>query len=232
MEGREYVASHPGGIRPEPVRYFRYHPWPGLKYALGFAVFATLTLAVLALQLLIMRSRGASASVQFTSLIPFATLAGVFLIRLLRHWAAVKRHYQIGCVNPAIVVSEAPVMIAVYTDLARSGDDDYAFPVIKVLPARLGRAGDPKPKVGDRLVTVSLYGGRADDTPYWTDFDPWPATHATSDRAALQSAADALGDEEWAQLLQGLDRLPTPYAPGIHPLPAPTLARAYAPSDN
>jgi hypothetical protein len=229
---RVYVASHPGGINPELIRFLRYNPFPSVMYLFGFAIFALLTVAAVAVQVLFIQSPERDAELGYASSIPFAAAAAFCLIRFLQYWRSVKRHYEIGCVNPAVVVSERPLLIAVHTDLARSGDDAFSFPVIKVLRVKLGRAGDAKPRAGDTLVTVSLYGGRRDKTPYWDDFDPWPAAHAMSDPARLKAIAESLEEEEWRRLHEGVQALAVPYSVGVYPLPVVRRAPMAAPSEN
>ena len=224
-----YVASHPGRIRAELVRFLRYNPLPGLKYISGFAILSMVVLALLGTRLFVL-PRGNDG--QYAFVVAFAAAAIVCLAQFRSYWKSVKRHFQIGCANPAIVVTERPLRIGVYTDMARSGDGSFSFPVIKVLRARLGRAGDPKPRLGDRFVTVSCYWGRHDQTPYWDDFDPRPAVHATSDSRVLITLAESLGSEEWRILEEGLRALPLPITEGIYPIPVARPLPRHEPSEN
>jgi hypothetical protein len=153
---------------------------------------------------------------RFVVLIPFVAATIVCIRKFRAHMRAVRRHFYHGCATPAVVLSTDPPMIAVHTDLTKG---DSAFPVIKVLLTRFGRGGDPMPQVGELLATVSVYDGRLDGTPHWSDFYPFPACTATSDVEEWNRVKLELPPEEWDALARGLEIVPQPYRPGIYPIP-------------
>ena len=123
-----------------------------------------------------------------------------------------------GNINPAVVVSVTPYLVAVNADMARRTGD--AWPVIKILPQPLHRIREPRPQIGDRLPTVALYGGGGTG-PHWSNFFPDAVACLTDNPTAVQEAMRRLevnefGPDHWQQLEHNLARVPTPYKPGLY----------------
>ena len=123
-----------------------------------------------------------------------------------------------GNVNPAVVISVNPYLIAVSADMGRRTGD--AWPVIKILSQPLHRIHGPRPQIGDRLPTVSLYSG-TEIGPHWRDFSPTAIACLTDNPTVVQEAMRRLevnefGPDHWQELEQNLARVPTPYKPGLY----------------
>lgn len=123
-----------------------------------------------------------------------------------------------GNINPAVVISTNPYLVAVSADMGRRTGD--AWPVVKVLPQPLHRTRGPHPKIGDRLPTIALYEG-TEVGPHWRNFHPTAVACLTDDPKVVRETLRRLevnefGPDHWQQLEQDLARVPTPYKPGLY----------------
>ncbi len=123
-----------------------------------------------------------------------------------------------GDINPAVVVSVRPCLIAVSTDMSKRAGDTW--PVIKILPQPLRRVRGKSPQIGDRLPTVSLYQVTL-GSPHWGDFSPVAIACLTDDEEAVRGAMRRLqtnefGQDHWERLEQNLARVLQPYKPGLY----------------
>jgi hypothetical protein len=189
------AAARPGELAPNFLRYF--------------LCFPTFTLVCLGLVLV---SLALAVLLHFT----FAILAMIVTLLLGWYWFRVRAKFVSGCVNPGIVVSRDPPLIAVATDLARGKGPSW--PVIKVLAHPLARMAGGPFKKGDRLPTVALYYG--EEGPHWLDFEPVAAQCATGDRQEIERLCESI-EEEWQVLEAGLRQLPRPLAPGQYRIVPP-----------
>jgi len=186
------VASNPGGVSVQPWRFATHFPfWPVCFTGFLFA--------------------SAGWTVVRPSFWPAAALA---LILNLLYWLRVRLRFRCGCVNPSQVVSTAPFLLAVFTDLT-TGDGDY--PVIKILSHPIPRG--TRYSAGDKCATVAMYSGSA-DAEHWEDFDPIMIDCATKLPSALENVFRSIPANEWSNLEEGLKSLPMPVKTGIYPLPA------------
>lgn len=173
---------------------------------------------------------------------PAWVISGVLVGRLaITDPARVKEHFWYGCINPALIVSHDPDLIAVYSDLDAGAGP---YPVVKVLPHPLKRMAGGRPAVGTRLATVALYAGRIrrpparlrsgaagqpDSTaavesrlpPRWTDFHPLAVNCATADLAEIERVLASIGEREWEAMAAALPQIPTPPQPGLYPVELP-----------
>ncbi len=185
-------ASHPGRTRVDVLRWFRSYPrWPAIWLlgllggaALGWFVHASLW-----------------------------AVAGLALLGNLLYWRKVRGHFQGGCANPSVVISEDPLRIAVSSDLSK-GDGD--FPVIKIIEKPLAGIAGQQPKVGLRLATVALYYDGVEDRPHWEDFDPRPLECATGDLSEIARVISSFDEEDWGELERHLAQVPQPYRTGLY----------------
>ena len=153
------------------------------------------------------------------------------LPRLAAEIGVLRRKCAEGNVNPAVVVSLRPCLIAVSANMGKRPGD--AWPVIKILHQPLGRAPGPRLQVGDRLPAVALYqnGGSAAALSWgglvpsagrhWGDFSPTAVACLTDDGDAVREAMRRLevnefGPDHWARLSENLARVPQPYKPGLY----------------
>jgi hypothetical protein len=191
-------ASNPGNLRLNFARFM----WAFPEGTLRFVAF----LAVVGF--------GAAVSHWAFSIPAVLALAlGAFLLVRLRE------HFLYGCVNPAIVVSHKPPLIAVSTDLSTGGS---CYPVIKVLTHPLWRMAGGRPPVGTRLATVALYEGSG-QSGHWDDFDPIAVNCATSEQKEVERVLAGIPSSEWDDLEQGLAQVPRPYQPGLYRIAAPRV---------
>jgi hypothetical protein len=191
------VASNPGRLRVNYLRWFLHKPaWP-----LGWAV--ALVAAV-------------AAAVWLHWAFWFAAV--VLLLCNVFYWFRLTMHFGRGDANPGLVVSAAPPLVAVATDLSKGFG---VFPAVKVFAAGPLRVAGRRPEVGDRVGTVSLYTPGPDSSaPHWADFDPHPAEYVTADPAAIAGLMATFTPADWDNLARLMEQVPRPYRPGLYLLPA------------
>lgn len=191
------VASNPGELSVKWYCWIQHYPkWP-VAGAFSFVLLAVLG---------------------WTIHWSFWILAALLIWLNWLYWTRIKEHFKFGCVNPGIVISMNPMLIAVLTDLSNvSGDNGYNYPVIKVLSKELSSIAGQDPLTGMRLATVALYV-RGDDeyATHWEDFDPRPAECATNDINEIKRLMASISHSDWTELDAGLGQIPRPYAPGLY----------------
>lgn len=188
------LASNPGRVKVNFLLWTRYYPkWP-------LILITTL----------------------FISLILSAAYSRLFILLVLvilgvnyAYWKIVSSHFLNGCINPAVVISVRPLLIAVYSDLSK-GQGDY--PTIKIIPVPLTSIYTRFPEVGMRLATISLYWQGSDQMPHWVDFTPYPAECATSDSATNVRILESITENQWAYLQASLAVVPEPRQAGLYPI--------------
>ncbi len=200
MKGR---ASTPGQFRPNFFVWVRCCP--------GQAAFTVLP-AVFFMGLLALAFFKSGASSGIWGLAALSGLGAA--ARLNTFWQKCAQ----GDVNPAIVVSTQPCLVAVSTDMSKNAGDTW--PVIKILPQPLARAWGKAPQIGDRLPMVSLYEQRV-NSPHWDDFSPVAIACLTGDADMVREAmrrlsANEFGPDHWQRLSDSLARVPQPYRPGLY----------------
>ena len=131
------------------------------------------------------------------------------IVRLLIH---IREHFRYGCVNPAIVVSQTPPLIAVATDLRVR---DKPYPVVKILTQPLHQIRGGTPPIGTRLATVALYcdGG---NPWHWVDFEPIVVNCVTDRQSDIDNVFRSIAQEDWTDLELGLQKVRNRYQPGLY----------------
>ncbi len=117
-----------------------------------------------------------------------------------------------GCINPAIVVSHSPYLVAVSTDLRIK---NMPYPVIKILEQPLNKIKSGIPPIQTRLVTVALYYGSY-SRPHWDDFSPVVIDCVTNNKADIERTLARLDRENWSDLQDGLRQMKTHLTPGLY----------------
>jgi len=150
--------------------------------------------------------------------IVYGVLLLVVLLPFVREVDYLRQKCARGDVNPAVVVSVAPYLIAVSANMGKRDGD--VWPVIKIMPQPLGRTHGLAPKIGDRLPVVALYRN-SPNLPYWGDFFPTAVACLTDDPNAIREALRRLevnefGPDHWERLEQNLARVPNPAVPGLY----------------
>lgn len=187
------AASNPGMVQVNYLHWFLNYPlWP-IIWALSLVVFAVLTYMV---------HRG------------FGVPAFLLLLMNRFYWTRVREQFRYGCVNPGVVVSLRPLLIAVSTDLSKGVGE---YPVVKIINKRLTSIAGQRPQIGTRVATVALYSQGTDSAkPHWIDFDPRPVDCATTNIAQITRVLHSIPAEEWQQLERWLPQVPKPYTPGLY----------------
>ena len=138
----------------------------------------------------------------------FGFLALLLIFVNVFYWKRKKEHFRYGDTNGGVIVSVNPNLLAVKTDLS-SGFGNY--PVFKIIPYK------KKCRIGDRIVTVSLYTSSSkEDCPYWVDFDPIPITYATKNPKEIELALSRIEEEQWFNLETSLGQIQRPYKEGLY----------------
>jgi hypothetical protein len=186
-------ASNPGRLRVKPFVWMSCYPfWP--------VFWAALLLAM----------------VWLTAFVHWAFGIGVVVSLALNwlYWVHLREHFRFGCVNPAMVVSLDPLLIAVSSDLSKGIG---SFPAIRIIRGRFATICGQEPKLGSRLATVSVYYRWGDaNLPHWSHFRPLPVDCATDDLRDIQRIMESLDDESWAELMERLRLLEKPYRVGMY----------------
>lgn len=177
-----------------------------LKYFLSYPKWGTIWAACLLVAL------GLTTFVSIWLLI----LAGPVLLWNWLYWRRVKEHFVAGSVNPAVVVHRNPWLVAVHTQLSVSRM--FSHPAIKVMQAPLDRCEAGAPKVGQRVVAISLFMDQGVRGDSWDDCDPRVVNTVTGNRETIEGVMARIQRREWRELELGLHQVPTPYKPGLYRL--------------
>jgi len=186
------VAKNPGRLSIEPFRWLRHRPlWP--------IIWTSLFLISLWLTLTIHWS--------------FGILTTLFLAMNWLYWRRLKDQFLVGCANPAKIININPMRIAVYTDL-RCGYSAPKCPTIKIIETKLPNPKSGTNKIGDEILTVSLYSGRM-GKDRWLSFDPIPARQVSKNQTKIDFLKSELEDE-WELLDRWLSKVPDPTKKGLY----------------
>jgi hypothetical protein len=206
--GVETVASLPAQLELDVWHYLRCYPMGYCR--LGVIGVACLFIAAVCLV-------GPRPGLAMYPLLGCAG-AAVFIYRHLRR---ARSGFMHGDACPAVVLSDDPWIVAVYTDLSTQGTTDH--PAIKILRQPLSRMTGGPPKVGDRLTAVAVYVGTSNSLqtslqePCWADFNPKIANCGSSDTVALRRMLDRIPTRLWQDLAHYLTKGTTD-KPGLYPL--------------
>lgn len=193
-------ASHPGQLRINPLQWVRNYPRATVIHIVGFSAFFGMA---------VLLPIGAA---------PFLVIgATLFVVLAVMYWFRIRDQFQFGCINPAVVVSVEPMLIAVVTDLSK-GIGKY--PVIKIIEKRLKLIRGQPPRRGMRLATVSLYAAGEDmQLPHWVEFFPYPIECATTNLDAIETAFERIDQDDWDELKEWLSDVPRPFQTGLFTIP-------------
>ena len=200
--GQNTVASNPGLLKFEPFTYLKCLPGD---------LWMMLIVGVIAIV----------ATMMFKPEIIVFVLIGLVVAGVLQALNASRllaSKFHGGTRNPAVVVSEFPLRIAVFADLS-TGVGSKPSILICGAPLRFATGGPFK--VGTRLAAVAHYAGNA-NAPHWLHFMPTPVNCGVSDPRAIAGVMASFTRQDWAELDQGLARLPT-RKPGMYYLWEPQV---------
>ncbi|WP_425615799.1 DUF3239 domain-containing protein [Anatilimnocola sp. NA78] len=187
-------ASNPGMLRISNIKYILSFPkWPLVWLSLLFLSFVLL------------------CGVTWFGILPLL----FFAVANLGYWYIVRTKFVAGCVNPAVVVSLDPPLVAVMTDLSK-GMMERDWTYVRVLPQPLsGMTGGP-PVLGQRLATVAYYSHSEETDPHWESFAPTVVNCVSFSQPDIVRVFGTLGAEDWQQLAEGLKQIPQPVSEGLY----------------
>lgn len=156
-------------------------------------------------------------------------LALLFLVVKVFYWKVVRNKFIGGCVNPSVVLSLDPPLVAVLTNLTK-GETETEWNFIRILRQPIANMTGGPPQVGQRLATAALYTVSDDDCPHWEYFAPVVVNCVTWNTADIQRVFFSIQSSDWEEISQGLKQLPQPFVEGLYKVELkPPLARFLAP---
>ncbi|MEZ6039119.1 MAG: DUF3239 domain-containing protein [Planctomycetaceae bacterium] len=189
-------ASNPGLLRISYPRWVKAFPkWVFIWHGCCLACFAMVPLT-------------------WSAFIP----ACMMLAAVGLYWQKVKTHFIAGCVNPAMIFSLDPPLVAVTTDLTKGSGD---YDVIRILPQPLAKMSTGLPEVGEQVATVSLYEDLEESQAHWSNFNPVVVDIVTTDNRHIDRILNSIEDEDWDLLETGLQQIGDWRDPGLYRIFAP-----------
>lgn len=185
------AASNPGMLRVNRWRYVRAFPFWGTVWHLPLLAFFILIF------------------VHWIFILPTLLFAAACFL----YWRRIKYNFIAGCVNPGVVLSLDPPLIAVLTNLTKGGGQ---WNVIKVLRHPLHRMSSGMPTVGQRVVTIAGYIAVNEVLEHWDDFEPVIPDVVSTDFGELKRLKASVSDTDWQELDDGLKQLSQPLSEGLY----------------
>jgi len=187
-------ASNPGMLRIS-----------NLKYLLSFPKWPIIWLSLLILSFV---------------LLCFVTWFGIlpvlfFGLANLGYWYIIRTKFVAGCVNPGMVVSLDPPLVAVMTDLSK-GMIERDWTYVRVLPQPLQSMTGGPPFLGQQLATVAYYDRSEDTDPHWEGFAPTVINCVSYSEPDIARVFGTLDKNDWQQLSAGLKQIPQPVSEGLY----------------
>lgn len=193
------VATNPGRLRVNPLLYVYCFPfWPLFWGCLGALLF------IGALAHAIADAKNWGVAVFWGAI--------VFLMNAL-YWNRVYSIFWNADVCPAVVVSERPGLVAVWTNMTT--DLDGWHPAVKIVRHPLKRMSGEPVKKGTRLATISHYNGNGENE-CWDNFYPTVVNCVTTNLFLVARAKRRVGRDDWQHLREYLRDVPKPFRPGIY----------------
>jgi hypothetical protein len=208
-------ASNPGGIKVDFFYYFRSFPNKLVLLIIPLIIFVFVTFSInwiFGFALLSSLREGKSSHLLPSAFFCIAVF-NVFLFyaifsilkKLIFLVIRINEHFRYGCVNPSVVVSTNPSLIAVFTDLTTGKVPRH---VIKILPQPLRWMKNGVPSVGTRLATVALYEGII-QKGHWDNFYPIVVNCVTGSQNDIERVFQSIPEWEWEQLEIGINYIRT-----------------------
>lgn len=194
MPGQGYlgtVASNAGRLRPDYLQIIRCYP---MLHVVLLAV-----IALTALEGLLFHPSG-------------LIIAGIFAVVWIVILADNRKAMAEGDINPGVVLSTRPCLIATYANMSTNRG---SMPAIDIRQHPATAAGQPL-EPGTRVAMLCRYAGRPDDTA-WLMLHPRPVICLTRDRDAIARVTASISTREWTALQRHLEQVPGA-APGHYRL--------------
>lgn len=180
------AASNPGKLLVNPFLYTRAYPF----------AFVLCSICVLVSLLL-----------SFLHELFVLALVGSLLLSW-RVWFKTRFDFVGGCINPGVVISLDPPLVAVSTNLGKANDRPEGTPIIFIGQQPLKHMLDGMPQIGQRVATVATYGPDSDFATHWDGCDPKLPACVTHDRVELDRIYQSIDESDWLQLEQTLRQIP------------------------
>ncbi len=194
------VASSPGRLRSNPLRFARYYPVPVIRFLLFVCAQVTLLCYI-------------SQTVSVPTSIVIATGLDLYVIWL--YWKHVRAMGFHGDLCACKVTSIDPLRVAVHTDIGHSGP---IYNVIKVIQPPIRSLNGRPFQVGDTFASVALYKASAEHDDRWADFTPRPVQCFTSDSQQIADAVERIPQQIWDELDRGIHQIrDRAVKTGLHP---------------
>ncbi|MEP3479265.1 MAG: DUF3239 domain-containing protein [Fuerstiella sp.] len=191
QESSNTAASNPGKFKASILQYSKAYPkWPMIWFG---GLFASIIMCIVTPWFLI--------------------VAAFFAVSTWFYCNRLKTQFVAGCVNPGIIVSTQPPLVAVYTDLTKGGSE---FPVVKIEAHPIRRMSTGAAEKGQKVTTVAFYESMEDELEHWTNFTPRLTACATSDRRVIQKQLKSIESDDWASLKDALSQVPKPLTAGLY----------------
>ena len=191
QEASNTAASNPGKFKASILQYSKAYPkWPMIWFG---GLFASIIMCIVTPWFLI--------------------VAAFFAFATWFYCTQLRTQFIAGCVNPGIIVSIQPPLVAIYTDLAKGGNK---FPVVKIEAHPIHRMSTGAAEQDQKITTVAFYESMEDELEHWTDFIPRLTACATSDRRIIQKQLKSIESDDWANLKAALSQVPKPLTPGLY----------------
>lgn len=174
------VATNPGGIIVNPLRWISTNPKPFFKqfFSLILGYFLVTKIHWLFFP------------------IPLCILAWIAL-----YWFNVRTTFKVGAVNPGKVISLNPDKIAVATNLSKGFGD---YPIIKIVELELLE----EDKVINKIIpTVAGYNNNPYGYPFWSEFHPSPINHGVTNKTKVLSYMNRITENEIALIDERLSKI-------------------------
>ena len=126
---------------------------------------------------------------------------------LVMQWIEKIEHFELGCINPAIVLDQQKGLVATFSNLDNTGGQ-HPVPVIKITKEKLYLVKTVQLFKGKHIPTVSLYLGYPDsDAKAWVEIEPLIPNCFTDDRYVYEATLKKVSPNSWKCLQQGLEQL-------------------------
>ncbi|AFY99876.1 DUF3239 domain-containing protein [Calothrix sp. PCC 6303] len=132
----------------------------------------------------------------------------IFLIHRIRE------HFMYGCVNPGIVVSSKPLLLAVFTDLRKR---EVRYPAIRILSQPLKWTTKGTIPIGTKFATVALYEeSKNPESEHWENFYPIVINCVTGNKRDINRVFRSIPEWEWQALKNGLTQIKDKQESGLY----------------
>ncbi len=124
----------------------------------------------------------------------------LFMLYLVINYFGIKNTFKAGDVNPGMILSTKPTIVAVCTDMSKGLS--HQFPILYIFETTVPRKDNVK---GNIIPTAALYSDNRYDLPFWGGFEPIPFSHATANATIIQEKMDSFSDDDISKLKNNVE---------------------------